>query len=732
MNNDVTDTSQAAFEQALKIRLEQVKLLFEPTLVVGIGYIAVAIMLALMQWPVIDHVTILLWLSAMGLVVLWRLWLAFSFARKNTDWHEVKAWEKKFVIGSTMGGIVWGAASALLFPSGDISHQAVLFMVVAGMAAAGSTTLSALKLPGVSFVILITLPLIINLLLESTYISVSFSVLVTIFMLLLINSCLRNYNNHLQSITLRFEAESRERTILAADEKLRQTTLKLSEAQRIAHVGNWEMDIQSNRLTWSDEIYRMFEIDRALLTGSYEDFLAMVHPDDRQKVNDAYVESARKHTSNDIEHRLLFDDGRIKYVQERYEISYDEQGKAIRSTGTVQDISEYKQLEEQLLQAQKMEAIGTLVGGIAHDFNNILAAVQGNIYLALLEMQGHPKARSKLQSIERLSLRASDMVQQLLTFARKDRVQMKLLPLNSFMKEEAKLSSSAIPESIERVFDVCSEPLYVLGDITQLQQALMNLVNNACHALVDVPHPKIDCTLSAFISEEAFHLRHMDVPEHSNFAHITLRDNGRGIPPEQLDKIFEPFFTTKEVGEGTGLGLSMVYGAVKNHSGFIDVESVQGEGTTFHIYLPLQMDNVMADMPEATQPAFQGRGETILLVDDEDEMRTTIAEVLESLNYQVLIAVDGEDAVERFSAYPDAIDLVILDVVMPVMGGMDAARFIREINAEVPIIFATGYDRHKVLSNQEAPGRSMMLNKPFMIDKLTLSLRKLIEGSTVD
>jgi len=238
----------------------------------------------------------------------------------------------------------------------------------------------------------------------------------------------------------------------------------------------------------------------------------------------------------------------------------------------VRDISERKQLEERLRQSQKMEAIGTLVGGIAHDFNNMLAAIQGNVYLARMQMQDHPVAADKLNNIEQLGIRAAEMVQQLLTFARKDSVAMNLFSLNSFMRDGYKLAKAGIPENIDHQTSVCQEELCIKGDATQLQQVLMNLLSNAVDAVVNTVDPMIRCSLSPFESNELFKQKHPQLVG-NHFACIRVFDNGHGITSERLDKIFEPFFTTKEVGKGTGLGLAMLYGAVQTHGGVVEVES---------------------------------------------------------------------------------------------------------------------------------------------------------------
>jgi len=404
---------------------------------------------------------------------------------------------------------------------------------------------------------------------------------------------------------------------------------------------------------------------------------------------------------------------------------HNDSGEITHYVSIQQDMTEYKRMEEQFLQAQKMEAIGTLVGGIAHDFNNMLAAIQGNVYLSRRNLEGQPAIAKRLDNIELLGIRAAEMVNQLLTFARKDRVKMKSLSFNAFLREAYNLARASIPENIELICDTCEEPLIIHGDATQLQQVLMNLVNNARDAVSQMDQPRVSCSLTPFVATDVFHKKHPDSKE-TEFAVLTVRDNGSGIKKEHLHKVFEPFFTTKSVGQGTGLGLAMVYGAVRSHAGIIEVESELGAGTVIRIYLPLKV-GVEKPTRKKESVSMQGRGETILLVDDEESMRDTTGEVLNSLGYKILSAGDGEDALELFRAHQAEISLVLTDVVMPKMGGFDLARSIRQYDQTMPIIFATGYDKGQVMSLEDQMSGSVVISKPFSFEEISQLIRTMIE-----
>ena len=402
----------------------------------------------------------------------------------------------------------------------------------------------------------------------------------------------------------------------------------------------------------------------------------------------------------------------------------NEAGEITHHVGVHEDLSKMQQLEEQFQQAQKMESIGTLVGGIAHDFNNILAAILGNLYLAKKLVKNNPPTIKKLNNIEQLGTHAAEMIQQLLTFARKDQVSMRPLSLNTFMKEAFKLASRSIPENIKSSCDICEETLVIIGDATQLQQILMNLLNNAHGALSESDNPIIQCSLKSFTPTPEFLQLHPE-PKVERFAHICVQDNGSGIPDSIRKKIFEPFFTTKSVGEGSGLGLAMVYGAVQTHAGYIDLESTPGTNTAFHIYIPLASINSIE--PDSLQDEIiQGKGETILLADDDPDMRTVTCEVLQSLNYTVIQAQDGQQALELFQQHDAKIDMILTDIVMPNMGGHEMATHAREIKNDIPIVFASGYDKKQAFDAENALSQSTFLQKPFTLEALSQSVHQLL------
>jgi len=380
--------------------------------------------------------------------------------------------------------------------------------------------------------------------------------------------------------------------------------------------------------------------------------------------------------------------------------------------------------EKNFRQAQKMEALGTLVGGIAHDFNNILAAMLGSIYLAKHSSDDSEVVRESLESADELGFRAADMIKQLLTFARQEEVSKNTLSLVPFFKEANKLVSSALEENIRFITRINCDELLVNANSTQLQQLLFNLVNNARDALLDSENPEIVVTLDRFNADSIFTDRHPEI-KHKHFAVIEVQDNGEGISQENLSKLFDPFFTTKGVGKGTGLGLAMVYGSVRDHGGVLEVESSLGEGSRFRVCLPLE-EGAVRYVDHEDDDVHMGRGETILLVDDDEQLQTTNRAILLNLGYQVVVANDGREAVQLFATNVGKINLVIMDVVMPVMSGPAAVKEIRQIDRKVKVIYLTGYDSKGALTSQLNHSSEVVLHKPCPIHYLSRVIREKI------
>jgi nitrogen-specific signal transduction histidine kinase/CheY-like chemotaxis protein len=393
-------------------------------------------------------------------------------------------------------------------------------------------------------------------------------------------------------------------------------------------------------------------------------------------------------------------------------------------TGTHTDLTNQKKLEEQLLQSQKMEAIGTLAGGVAHDFNNILTAINGYGTLTLMKMGKDDLNRLNIQQILESADRAAHLTRDLLLFSRKQPLDRKPVDLNEGIRKLGTFLARVIGEDIAFKTVLSGGSLRVLADQHQVDQVLMNLATNARDAM-----PKggvfTITTKQVALNKEFTSAQGLALP--GTYAMITVSDTGTGMDEETRLRIFEPFFTTKDVGKGTGLGMAVVYGIVKQHDGLVTVYSEPGQGTTFRIYLPVNETSAAA-MKAAVAEEPPGRGsETILLAEDDKMVRDMIVRMLENFGYTVITAIDGEDAVQQFARNRDRIGLLLFDLIMPKKTGKDAYDEIREMRPDIKVIFQSGYDpdmvRQKTLLEQNVP----VLYKPVPMAALLKKLRSVLD-----
>jgi PAS domain S-box-containing protein len=380
-------------------------------------------------------------------------------------------------------------------------------------------------------------------------------------------------------------------------------------------------------------------------------------------------------------------------------------------------------LEGQLLQAQKMEAIGNLAGGIAHDFNNLLQAILGYAELLNTPDLNPEDHRQDVESIRYAASRAAELTRQLLVFSRRQVIEPVDLNLNQAIGDLVGMLDSMIGETITIDFLPGNQLGTVSMDGGQLEQVLMNLCINARDAMGSQGRLTIE-TENVLVDEDYCRTHEWSTP--GRYVLLTVTDSGEGMSRETMSQIFEPFFTTKEVGKGTGLGLATVYGIVKQNQGMIHVYSEVGTGTTFKIYLPLTERPATEVGPKIARPVAGGQ-ETILVAEDDPAIRALVTKILEKSGYQVLAAADGREAVALFSNQPEAVDLALLDVVMPEMGGREAQEAMHEIKPGLPVIFASGYSQNAIHTDFVLGKGRHLINKPYAREALLKMIRDLLD-----
>jgi len=394
---------------------------------------------------------------------------------------------------------------------------------------------------------------------------------------------------------------------------------------------------------------------------------------------------------------------------------------------TVRDITEHKKLETQLLQAQKMEAIGKLAGGVAHDFNNILTTIIGNAELALMDVIKDESLRTGIEEIKKAGKRAASLTRQLLAFSRKQIIQPKILNINELLTDIEKMLGRLIGEDIELL--TIPEPALwqVKIDPGQIEQVIINLAVNARDAMPKGGKLTIE-TDNADLNENYFREHGIEGEKSGHYVVLAVSDTGSGMDKKTQEHIFEPFFTTKEVGKGTGMGLSTIYGIIKQNNGFVWVYSEPGQGATFKVYLPEVKKDADLEKKEQTHVDDLSGSETVLIVEDNDSLRNFAQKILHIYGYRTLNAENGEDALMVCKEHDGRIDLMITDVVMPKIGGREAAKRLQPLYPQMKVIYMSGYTDNAIVHHGVLEPGLNFLEKPFTPEGLARKVREVLDA----
>lgn len=466
---------------------------------------------------------------------------------------------------------------------------------------------------------------------------------------------------------------------------------------------------------------RLLGYDRETLVGMKVFDLYAATPHGLSKAKEVFTHFKAGESIEDTEMQMRHKDGHPIWISLSVVPVKDGEGNITESRSMAIDISERKHLEAQIQYTQRMEAIGTLAGGIAHNFNNILASITGNVALGLLDIdETHPNYR-RFRSIEKIIGKGAKLTSQLLGYVRGGRYEVKPISLNQVVKETSETFGETRKEIA--IHQELAEDLHrIEADQGQIEQALLNLYVNAADAM-----PMGGDLFLTTINVTDKNMKHSPYePEKGDYVLLTVRDTGVGIAKENMARVFDPFFTTKSFAEGTGLGLTSTYGIIKGHGGYIDVDSERGRGTTFTIYLPTTEKELTGEKKEPSGESLKGK-ETILLVDDEKSVLDAIEQMLKRLGYHVLSAGSGPEALRLYERHQDEIDMVLLDIVMPGMGGGELYAILKTINPNVKVLLSSGYDVGKEADAILKGGSDGFIQKPFFLKELSQEIRKVLD-----
>jgi two-component system cell cycle sensor histidine kinase/response regulator CckA len=512
------------------------------------------------------------------------------------------------------------------------------------------------------------------------------------------------------------------------EEALRKSEERLKFALEGSQQGFWDWNLETGEIKRDERWAEMLGYTLQEIESTVEQWLDLVHPDDQAAAHKSLQDHLEGRTLvHEIECRMLTKDKQYKWILDRGRIvKQDADSRPLRMSGTHTDITESKELEDQLIKAQRMEAVGILAGGMAHDFNNLLTAIMGYSEIILMDLHQEDPFHLYVEEITKAAHRGASLTHQLLAFSRKQILQPRVINLNEVVIDMDKMLRRLIGEDIDLVALIDQELGLVKADPGQIEQIIMNLAVNARDAMPNGGNLTIE-TANVHL-DQAYARSHMDVTP-GPYVMLAVSDNGAGMDAEIMSHIFEPFFTTKESGKGTGLGLAMVYGIVKQSGGHLWVDSEPGQGTTFKVYLPRVEEDLEMVRPKVDQVTSLEGDETILLVEDDTGLRELVSTALSKYGYTVLEAAHGGEALLLCERQQAPIHLMLTDVVMPQISGSALAERLQLIHPEMKVLYMSGYTEDSIVQHGVIEYQVNFIQKPFRVLALMRKVREVLDSS---
>ena len=733
---------------------QQLRLLYRTVIAQAANIVNGAIAIFVL-WDVMPRLALLGWAGAMAVVVGFRLIIWQRFWRQDSKDLEATHWANLFVIGSVATGALWGSASAVLLMVDSIPYHVFIGFIIAGMSA-GAVASSAAYLPAVyAFLVPASVPLILAFLSQGNLISTAMGIMTIIFVGL-VSMLARTLNRSIFS-NINLQADN---SRLIEDLSVSRDLLEERVKDRTAELemANKALTLENTERARAESAVRESESQLKLITDNLPALILYVDKDFNYRfVNKTTLKWYKKREEEvvgkqvsevigkesfekvlpklqkalegfpqDFEETLEYPDGVCRDIELHYLPHVSQQGKVEGLVALALDISERLEMQSHLQQAQKMQTLGQLTGGVAHDFNNLLGIVIGNLEILGEELQEDDPRRAFVDAAMNAGLRGADVTHRLLAFSRKQPLAPEVTDLNERITGLFGVLDRLLGESIEISTELDEELWRTQVDPNQLETALINLTVNSKAAMPDGGRLTIKTSNTQL---ERKHTEGLADVTPGLYVMVSVTDSGVGMPPDVAAQAFDPFFTTNDIGQGSGLGLSMVYGFVKQSGGHIEIDSEVGKGTTVRFFFPMVLSDT-ASMPAQFETQAQGAdaGKTILVVEDDPELRRVVSDMLRSLHYEVIAAEDGQTALEIMDKM-EHVDLLFTDVVLPLgMNGLELARTLREKKPDLKVLFTSGYSEQILQEEPTLDGSIPVVSKPYRKAELARRVKDALQG----